>query len=90
MILDMNLFNLAQPDFLFPPGSTVGARLMKFSNRYTAFSFYTIELKLCRMLRKDQSAQLLGVGFFDFPPGALWGEPREILKLIHSLQFLSD
>ena len=34
----------------FPLESAVAARLLKSWNRFTAYSFYAIELKLCRMI----------------------------------------
>ena len=34
----------------FSPESAVEARLLRFSNRFTAYSFYAIEMKLGRMI----------------------------------------
>ena len=56
-------------DFLL--GSAVGTRLLRSSNRFTAYSSYPIELKLDGTLLKHQSAQSLGIGFSDFPQGAV-------------------
>ena len=58
-------------DFRFPPH--YGARLLKSSNRFTAYNFYPIELKFGKMILEYQSAQSLGAGFSDVFPGALWG-----------------
>ena len=55
MILDIGAQSRPIPDsaiiarsqiFRFSPGGAVGARLLKLSNRFTAYSIYPIELKL--------------------------------------------
>ena len=50
MIKAINPHNRLGPDFPFPPGGAVGARLLKSSNRFPVYSFYPIELKLGRMI----------------------------------------
>ena len=46
--------------------SLPGARLLKYSNRFTAYSSYPIELKLGRMSSRHQTAQSCRAAFFDF------------------------
>ena len=86
MTLDIVAYNRSVSDFAIL-GGALEARLLKFSNRFTACSFYPIELKRGRMV--PESALSLGVGLFDFPQGRCGG-PLEIFKPTHSLQFLSD
>ena len=50
--------------FRFPQKGAVGARLSKFSNRFTAYSIYPIELKLSKIIPSYQSAQSVWAGYF--------------------------
>ena len=62
-ILDISPHDLAQRIFNFLTGSAVVSRLLRSSNRFTAYSSYPIKLKFGRMLLRNQS---LGVGSPNF------------------------
>ena len=66
-----------------------GARLLRFSTRFTAYSSYRIEMKLGRMIL-GISPQNLSESDFPFSlRGHCWGAPFEIFESIHNLQYLS-
>ena len=73
--------------FRFLSKGRCGARLLQFTNRFTACSSYPIELKLGRMVLDisplDRSASDCSIS----PRGAVGGAHFEIFKPIHSLKF---
>ena len=56
---------------LFFAISSQGARFLKFSNRFTAYSFYSIELKLGRMILDISPHNRLESDFPISPGGAV-------------------
>ena len=81
-----NFFDFFQGHCWGAPLAIFEGRPLKFPNRSTAFNFYP-KLKVRKLILASLS---LGVGFFDFFQGALWGRIilLEIIKSIHSLQIL--
>ena len=63
----------------------MGARLLQFTNRFTAYSFYAIEVKLGGMIL-GISPHTVRSRILRFPPK---GAPFEIFESIHNLQYLS-
>ena len=90
MVPDISPLDRSALDCSISPGGAVGARLLKSSNRFTAYSSYQIELNLSRMVlevsRLDRSASDCSIA----PRGAVEGARFEIFKSIHSIQFSSD
>ena len=75
--------------FDFIPRGAVGARLLQFTNRFTAYSTDAIEMKLDRMIL-GISPHNRSESDFPVPPrGRCWGAPFQIFKSIHKLQYLS-
>ena len=73
------------------PRGAVGERVLQFTNRFTAYSSYAIELNVCGMIQDISPHNLAEPDFFDFfPEGAVGGAPLEIFQSIHSLQFSCD
>ena len=88
MILDVGAHNRCPPILRFPPG----ARLLKSSNRFTAYNFYPTELKLDMMIPviNPHNRSKLDFSISSYVGGAVEGAPFEIFQSTHSLQFLCD
>ena len=68
-------------------GRCGGARLAKSSNRFTAYSSYPIELKLCRMMLVISLHNRSPSDFSISPRGRCGGAPLEILNRFTAYKF---
>ena len=74
MILDVGAHSRSNPDFAISfQGVLSRARLFKSSNRFTAYSSYSIELKLDRMIPDINPHNRWKLDFFDFLTGCAVG-----------------
>ena len=64
------------------------ARLLEFSNRFTTYSFYLIELELGRMILDVKLYNHSEPDFSISPRGHCGRVPSEIFESIYSLQYL--
>ena len=72
MILNISAHSRSVPDFAVSVRGAVWARLLKFSNRFTAFISVAIELKLRRMILDISPHKRLASVFRLPPDGAVW------------------
>ena len=63
------------------------ARVLKFSNRFTVYRSYPIELEFGRMIIVISPHNRSESGFSICPTGQCRGAPLDIFKSIHSLHF---
>ena len=77
MILAISPHNRSESDFPVSSEGAVGARLSKFSNRFTNYSIYPLDLELDMIISSYRSAQSVTATFFRYRGQA------QNLKILH-------